>query len=442
MTTSESDIAENTETEVIEAEAIDTEAIDTEADGSLAEPARSLVAVVETATEAKAAEDALVAEPTGDEQQSPETLEDKPSSGSKEAGRSKRLRIASSLGAWMLSAVAAVLTVTLALSGTAYAFDRTRAERILPGYSIGGVAVGGLDATQAKEVLREHVRRTGERRLHISAAGKTLWFSLSQLDLAADVDRAVEAALASSRREPIVERVRRWFASDAGSVEIPLEFSISREALDKRVVASVAGAVNREPTEATIEETTDDIVFRPATPGIELETAAASDIVYDAALQLANGRDPGLVRLPTKEIPAAEGAGVTTAILVRIREQKLYFYQDAKLVRTYTVSTGTPSYPTPLGRFKVVQKIVNPSWTNPAPNGWGKDMPAYIPPGPDNPLGTRALQLNAPGILIHGTQHIRALGSPASHGCIRMRMSEIEELFPKIPVGTPVFIRP
>jgi lipoprotein-anchoring transpeptidase ErfK/SrfK len=68
------------------------------------------------------------------------------------------------------------------------------------------------------------------------------------------------------------------------------------------------------------------------------------------------------------------------------------------------------------------------------------DMPAFIGPGPGNPLGTRAMNLSASGIRIHGTPDAGSIGGPASHGCIRMLIHDAEELFDAVDVGTPVMI--
>ncbi len=355
-------------------------------------------------------------------------------------GKSER-RLSRKALEWAAVVVSAAVTLAVVTSASAFAYDLARSDTIAPDISISGVAVGGLTREEAETALWAKVAAVAGRKLYLSAAGKTFYVALQDLDLNAAVKEAVDSAFDASRAQGMAGRLRRWFGGGGAEIDIPLQITPSREAVEKRVVASIAGEVNREPTEAAIEETRDEIVFRPPAPGVELEAARASDLVFAAAQSAIEGRDPGIVRLPTKEIPVREGAGVATAILVRVKEQKLYFYENATLSGVYRVSTGTPRYPTPLGTFKVIQKIVNPSWTNPAPDGWGKDMPAYIPPGPDNPLGTRALQLNVPGILIHGTQNVRALGSPASHGCIRMKMDEIETLFPRVPVGTPVFVR-
>jgi len=89
---------------------------------------------------------------------------------------------------------------------------------------------------------------------------------------------------------------------------------------------------------------------------------------------------------------------------------------------------------------EVIDKHENPTWHNPAPDTWGADMPLMIPGGPSNPLGTRALYLDAPGIRIHGTPDTDSVGFYVSHGCIRMRMWEVEELYPRVPIGTPMLI--
>ena len=92
------------------------------------------------------------------------------------------------------------------------------------------------------------------------------------------------------------------------------------------------------------------------------------------------------------------------------------------------------------GEWTIIDKRENPTWTNPAPDTWGADLPASIPPGPGNPLGTRALYLNAPGIRIHGTYDVSSIGTHASHGCIRMLMSDVEEIYPLVPIGTRVIV--
>ncbi|MFI5053916.1 MAG: L,D-transpeptidase, partial [Acidimicrobiia bacterium] len=107
---------------------------------------------------------------------------------------------------------------------------------------------------------------------------------------------------------------------------------------------------------------------------------------------------------------------------------------------TYPVATAMPGYVTPPGHWKIINKVENPTWYNPAPTTWGAGMPASIPPGYGNPLGTRALYLNAPGIRIHGTYETSSIGTHASHGCIRMLIPDVEQLYPLVPIGSNVII--
>jgi len=100
-----------------------------------------------------------------------------------------------------------------------------------------------------------------------------------------------------------------------------------------------------------------------------------------------------------------------------------------------------PRYPTPLGWWKIVAKQVDPTWRN---NGaeWATTMPDSIPGGPFGPLGTRALYLNASGIRIHGIPPSEdwSIGNAASHGCMRTHRWDVEDLYPRVPVGTRVII--
>jgi lipoprotein-anchoring transpeptidase ErfK/SrfK len=126
-------------------------------------------------------------------------------------------------------------------------------------------------------------------------------------------------------------------------------------------------------------------------------------------------------------------------IIVDLGDLQLYLYRDGKLVRSYAVAAGQPAYPTPTGSFVVVNMQMDPTWLPPN-SDWAKDA-VPIPPGPDNPLGTRWIGTSAPGIGIHGTPDDSSIGSYASHGCIRMHIPDVEDLYTRVVVGMPVIIR-
>ena len=144
------------------------------------------------------------------------------------------------------------------------------------------------------------------------------------------------------------------------------------------------------------------------------------------------------VRLATRSVAADEGQ-VHLAILVRTGENKLYLYRNGAIVKEWPVATGAPGYGTPLGQWQITQKVANPTWYNPG-SAWARGMPARIGPGPNNPLGTHALQLSAPAILIHGTPDRSSMGYNVSHGCIRMLQENELELAELVDVGTPVVV--
>jgi lipoprotein-anchoring transpeptidase ErfK/SrfK len=150
-----------------------------------------------------------------------------------------------------------------------------------------------------------------------------------------------------------------------------------------------------------------------------------------------NARGPIRLGFSTVKPKVAEHKLGPAIVIMRI-SNALRYYQGAKLVRTFGVATGSSSYPTPAGNFEIVTMQRNP-WWYPPPSDWAEDSDP-VPPGPGNPLGTRWMGISAPYVGIHGTPDSASIGYSASHGCIRMRISEAEWLFQRVEVGTPVFI--
>jgi lipoprotein-anchoring transpeptidase ErfK/SrfK len=120
---------------------------------------------------------------------------------------------------------------------------------------------------------------------------------------------------------------------------------------------------------------------------------------------------------------------------------RLYLYNGTRLVRVFPVATGQPAWPTPLGHFEIVVKQKNPWWFPPTHDSWAAGAQP-VPPGPNNPLGTRWMGLSAPGVGIHGTDEPWSIGHSESHGCIRMQVPSAEWLYNRVRIGTPVFIIP
>ncbi len=124
--------------------------------------------------------------------------------------------------------------------------------------------------------------------------------------------------------------------------------------------------------------------------------------------------------------PQAVDAGPQRRIVVSIPDRKLALIESGRVVKIYPTAVGAAASPTPSGTFMIVQRIPNPTW-------YGPDK--VVGPGKDNPVGTRWLGLSRKSYGIHGTNDPRSIGRDASHGCIRMRNRDVEDLFQRVSVG-------
>ncbi len=131
-------------------------------------------------------------------------------------------------------------------------------------------------------------------------------------------------------------------------------------------------------------------------------------------------------------------------IVINLSELRLYFFYQvgrAKFIRTFPIGIGSEGNETPTGQFAVIEKIVQPSWHVPESIKEEKPyLPAVVPPGPKNPLGSHAMRLSLPSILIHGTNKPWGVGRRVSHGCIRLYPEDIPVLFSSAPKGVKVTI--
>jgi len=135
------------------------------------------------------------------------------------------------------------------------------------------------------------------------------------------------------------------------------------------------------------------------------------------------------VAIAASEAYAEERRG--DRIVVSIADRKLVLMDGDRAVKIYDVAVGKASTPSPEGEFRIVNRIPNPAWYAP-----GK----VVAPGKGNPLGTRWMGLSAKGYGIHGTNAPKSIGKAASHGCIRMRAVDLEELFDLVSIGVVVEI--
>ncbi len=139
-----------------------------------------------------------------------------------------------------------------------------------------------------------------------------------------------------------------------------------------------------------------------------------------------------VLMIAAADASAEERRQAQMRIVVSIPDRKLILFDGDRITKIYDVAVGKPSTPTPEGEFRIVNRIPNPTYYGPG---------VVMGPGKNNPLGTRWMGLSALGYGIHGTNAPGSIGKAASHGCIRMRQQDLEELFELVNVGVTVELR-
>jgi lipoprotein-anchoring transpeptidase ErfK/SrfK len=210
-----------------------------------------------------------------------------------------------------------------------------------------------------------------------------------------------------------------------------------------RFVRRVAADVAVAPRDARIRITVTKLIKRPGRKGRAMAVEPVVDAIQAAVEDPLIAREvrPKLVkvtpRIRTRELAKAYPSVIT----IDQSSFKLRLFKRLKLVKRYGVAVGMADYPTPSGRFAIQSKQVNPTWT--APNSpWAGEMAGQQVAGgaADNPLKARWMGVSG-AVGIHGTGQPWTIGTRASHGCIRMTVPDVIDLFSRVDIGTPVLIR-
>jgi lipoprotein-anchoring transpeptidase ErfK/SrfK len=329
----------------------------------------------------------------------------------------------------MLALLAVAL---LGFSSYVVLFDYANRENILPGTRVAGSSVGGLSIQKAEDKLTQELAYLGDPMVLRDDA--YTWRLPVRNLVSIPVEKMIARGHRLGQKKSIWERTyRRWFQQPL-ELDIPLSFSLDQERL-ATYVSEVAKEIDRDPVDATIDVSSGVVRLLPSQTGKRLEQRRAAKEIAEL-LPTRNH----FYHLPVKDLPPQKTIDdFSEIILINQSTHTLLLYNREQPIKTYPIAVGMPQYPTPAGSFKIIRKRVNPTWYNPR-SEWSADMPLIIPPGPDNPLGSRAMDLNTPGIRIHGTPNERSIGFSVSHGCIRMKMRDAEDLFSQVEVGTPVEI--
>jgi lipoprotein-anchoring transpeptidase ErfK/SrfK len=323
----------------------------------------------------------------------------------------------------------AVLLLLPALAPAARAQTPPPPPVIAAGVSAGGTDLSGLTVDAATQRLYvAHAAILGQP-VYVNSSGHRFRLWMRKLNLAFDVGKTARRAL------------RAGVKAKGKPVDIALSVSYSR----KRVLAfaeRVAERIAAPARSATVRITLRKILHTKSARGRTLDAKALAAAI---GTRIGDSRVPREFRFKARSVrPAVTTRDVRrryrTVVTIDRAHFRLRLFKGFSLARTYAVAVGQPAYPTPAGLFSIVNKQVDPVWS--VPNSpWAGELAGTTVQGGSaaNPLKARWMGI-VNGVGIHGTGEDASIGTRASHGCIRMHVADVKDLYRRVPLGTPVLL--
>jgi lipoprotein-anchoring transpeptidase ErfK/SrfK len=339
--------------------------------------------------------------------------------------------------------IAAVVGLLLLVgAGGVWAYDSAHSEQIGKGVRIAGVDVSELSPEQARARLRAAVLDPLSRPVVVRALGKRYRLTPERAKLTVDVDGSVKAALDRSRQGNMLVRTWRGIRGESLDADVELDIDYSRRAISK-LVKRVANAVDEPAVDASVDLESGSVEPRPSREGRRLRAKKLKRQVRKRLLDVGAVKTvKARTEVVKPKVTTEELAEKYPAVVVVNRGAfQLTLYKNLKQHKTYSVAIWAVGYDTPAGLYHIQNKAVNPAWTMPN-SDWvaPADRGTVVPGGtPENPLKARWLGIYD-GAGIHGTDATGSIGTAASHGCIRMLIPDVIELYDQVPVGAPIYI--
>ncbi|CAN5590499.1 hypothetical protein BH10ACT11_BH10ACT11_10970 [soil metagenome] len=330
----------------------------------------------------------------------------------------------------------------LALAVGAYAWDSTKSGEIADGITIGGIDVGGMTSDEARQAVNHQLIDPIDKPITVKFDGTRYNLNPDNLGVTADVKSMVDRALAASKDGGLPTRVWRYVSGGEVDKSIEPDFAYDKTAIGD-FVGKIAADINQDPVDAYVDPTPTSVDPTPGQDGVALDDSRlisqVGDAVQDPARRVISA-DSDVQRVEPEVTTKQLAAKYPVYLTVDKATNQLKLWENLKLAKTYDVAVGSAEYPTPDGLFDIQNKTVDPAWSVPD-SSWAGDLAGKVIPGgsPENPLKARWMGIYD-GAGIHGTDDDASIGSAASHGCVRMHVSDVIDLYPNVPVGTPIYI--
>jgi len=326
-------------------------------------------------------------------------------------------------------AIVASLAIAAAPAQAGLLADPPADNTIAAGVRVGGVAIGGLTREVARTTLYKKLYLPMRAPVRVRSVGRVRYAYAADLGWNLDLDALIAKAYLAGRSSGALTQIKAKPEIDLSSV--------------REFVGRVAVAVRIRTRSAKFHYTVKRVWITPHRSGRRLADQGA--LATTVVARFSSARASRLIFWGTDPVgPARRTVDVRQAnkvfITVSKSERRVRLFRWLHLVKRYRVAIGQPGYPTPEGLFHVYSKQVDPAWSVPR-EAWAGDLGGKTIPGgsSDNPLKARWIGF-APGVGFHGTADGGSIGSAASHGCLRMWIDDVKDLYPRVPIGTPVYV--
>jgi lipoprotein-anchoring transpeptidase ErfK/SrfK len=339
--------------------------------------------------------------------------------------------------------VLAAFVAFLGIGGVAgaYFYDNSKQHLIAEGVKVNGVPIGGMTRAEAEKKLSATLLAPLDRPVKVTYKARTFTLSQKAAAIGIDIRGSVDKALRRSQEGSMFSRSWRNLRNQSLNTELAADVSYNKPSIDK-LVKRVRKSLESKPVDAKVDLSKGFIDEHGSKTGMRVKYNTLAKQVETTLL------DPGntqTVKVRTSvvqpKVSTASLAKKYPAVLIVDRDSfKLTLYKNLKKAKTYGIAVGQVGLDTPAGLYTIQNKAVNPAWHVPN-SAWAGDLAGKVISGddPSNPIKARWMGIYD-GVGVHGTSDDASIGSRASHGCIRMHVPDVEELYDQVPVGAPIYI--
>jgi lipoprotein-anchoring transpeptidase ErfK/SrfK len=326
------------------------------------------------------------------------------------------------------------------VAGT-YFYDQGKKDKIAAGVKVNNIPIGGMTRAQAEQKLSAALLKPLDRPVKVEYRSHTYTLTQKAAAVGINIKGSVDKAWRASQDGSMFSRTWRNLRNEQVDTQLAADVTYNKPAIDK-LVKRVRTSLERKPKDAALDLSKGQVEPTKSRSGLRVKyNTLAKDV--ERTLLTPNATDAVKVQTTVVQpkVTTKQLAEKYPAILVVNRGAfQLKLYKNLKLKKTYGIAVGQVGLETPAGLYNIQNKAVNPAWHVPN-SAWAGDLAGKVIPGddPSNPIKARWMGVYD-GVGVHGTSDDASIGSNASHGCIRMHVPDVEELYDEVPVGAPIYI--